>query len=140
MGCIFFSRGSCQPRDQTHVSCIGRQILYHWDTREANVWNRHITLNWPVSKLSIILKIIINSIMSTCIHNTFLCMSYYLFRMKVRIGPARKFHPKHLYVKKWISYLYIWISTQIFHLADCEHYSMSLNIHWKHDFSLVAIC
>ena len=26
---ISFSRGSFQPRDQTHVSCIGRQILYH---------------------------------------------------------------------------------------------------------------
>ena len=22
-------------RDQTHISCIGRQILYHWATREA---------------------------------------------------------------------------------------------------------
>ena len=30
---ISFSRGSSQPRDQTHVSCIycvGRQILYQW--------------------------------------------------------------------------------------------------------------
>ena len=29
------SRGSSQPRDQTHgscTSCIGRQILYHWAT------------------------------------------------------------------------------------------------------------
>ena len=26
---IFSSRGSSQPRDQTHVSCIGRQVLYH---------------------------------------------------------------------------------------------------------------
>ena len=26
---IFSSRGFCQPRDQTWVSCIGRQILYH---------------------------------------------------------------------------------------------------------------
>ena len=25
----FFSRESSQPRDRTHVSCIGRQILYH---------------------------------------------------------------------------------------------------------------
>ena len=25
---IHFSRGSSQPRDQSHVSCIGRQILY----------------------------------------------------------------------------------------------------------------
>ena len=33
-----FSRGSSQPRDQTWVSCgscIGRQILFHWTTREA---------------------------------------------------------------------------------------------------------
>ena len=32
---ISFSRGSCQPRDRTCVSCIGRQILYHWASREA---------------------------------------------------------------------------------------------------------
>ena len=32
---IFFSRASSQPRDQTCISCIGRQILYHWATREA---------------------------------------------------------------------------------------------------------
>ena len=33
---IFFPRGSCWPRDQTRVSCIGRQILYHWATWEAH--------------------------------------------------------------------------------------------------------
>ena len=32
---ISFSRGSSRPRDQTCVSCIGRQILYHWAAREA---------------------------------------------------------------------------------------------------------
>ena len=32
---ISFSRGSSQPKDWTHVSCIGRQILYHWATKEA---------------------------------------------------------------------------------------------------------
>ena len=35
---IPFSRGSSRPRDRNHVSwvsCIGRQILYHWATREA---------------------------------------------------------------------------------------------------------
>ena len=26
---ISFSRGSFRPRDQTHVSCVSRQILYH---------------------------------------------------------------------------------------------------------------
>ena len=40
VGC--FSRGSLWPRDQTYVSCIGRQILYHWATREAqnNKWHK----------------------------------------------------------------------------------------------------
>ena len=28
--------GSSRPRGQTHVSCIGRKILYHWATREAH--------------------------------------------------------------------------------------------------------
>ena len=32
---ISFSRGSSQPRDWTHISFTGRQILYHWATREA---------------------------------------------------------------------------------------------------------
>ena len=35
---ISFSRGSAQPRNRTHISfvfCIGRQILYHWATWEA---------------------------------------------------------------------------------------------------------
>ena len=29
---ISFSRGSSQPRVQTHVSCIGRWVLHHWAT------------------------------------------------------------------------------------------------------------
>ena len=32
---IFFSMGSSFIRDSTFVSCIGRQILYHWATGEA---------------------------------------------------------------------------------------------------------
>ena len=34
---ISSSRESSQPRDQTHVSCIGRQILYHGATWETPV-------------------------------------------------------------------------------------------------------
>ena len=26
---ISFSRGSSRPRDQTHISCTGRWVLYH---------------------------------------------------------------------------------------------------------------
>ena len=33
--CMSFSRGSSQARDPTHVSCIGRWILYHRATWEA---------------------------------------------------------------------------------------------------------
>ena len=32
---ISFSRGSSRPRGGTCVSCIGKQILYDWTTREA---------------------------------------------------------------------------------------------------------
>ena len=32
---ISSSRVSFQPRDQTCISCFGRQILYHWAIREA---------------------------------------------------------------------------------------------------------
>ena len=39
---ISFSRESSRPRDQTHVSCIGRRILYHWATNDARV--KHINL------------------------------------------------------------------------------------------------
>ena len=40
---ISFSRGSFQPRDWTHVSCIGRWILYYWASREAPQvgWDHH---------------------------------------------------------------------------------------------------
>ena len=33
---IFFSGGYFHPRDQTHISCTGRQILYHCATWEAS--------------------------------------------------------------------------------------------------------
>ena len=36
---ISFSRASSRPRNWTYVSCIERQILYHWATREAPVTN-----------------------------------------------------------------------------------------------------
>ena len=34
--------GSSRTRDQTCVSCVGRQILYRWATREALWWNSFI--------------------------------------------------------------------------------------------------
>ena len=46
---ISYSRVSSQPRDQTRVSCvscIGRQILYHWATWEAQVCTEHLLNEW----------------------------------------------------------------------------------------------
>ena len=37
MGCHFLLQGSSQPRDRTCISCLGREILYHWATREAHL-------------------------------------------------------------------------------------------------------
>ena len=50
---ISYSRGASQPRDQTWVSCIGRQILYHWATREA--WREKSTcLFHPTPNMSLV--------------------------------------------------------------------------------------
>ena len=37
---ISFSRGSSWPKDRTHVSWIGRSVLYHWATQKAPSANR----------------------------------------------------------------------------------------------------
>ena len=49
---VFFSRGSSRSRDQTRISCIDKQILYHWATRGAQrgIYNQ-IEL-WPRSQSS----------------------------------------------------------------------------------------
>ena len=36
VGCHFFLQGSSRPRDETLVSCLGRQILYHWVSRKGS--------------------------------------------------------------------------------------------------------
>ena len=47
------SRGSSRPRDRTHVSCIGRQILYRWTTREAPVEAVGVVRNiWKVKLIA----------------------------------------------------------------------------------------
>ena len=43
---VSFSRLCSWPRDRTSVSCIGRQILFHWATREALTFMYRIVLIW----------------------------------------------------------------------------------------------
>ena len=59
---ISCSRGSSRPRDQTCISCIDRQILYYWATREflacqviqINIWNECLSNPSEVNKLKMI--------------------------------------------------------------------------------------
>ena len=46
---ISSSRGSYWPRDQTHIFCIGRQILYHWAIPEVP----QICLFFPLKMIGI---------------------------------------------------------------------------------------
>ena len=48
---IFFSRASSSPRDQSHIFCIGMQILYHWalDTQLIEEWIHEWT--WTTQSL-----------------------------------------------------------------------------------------
>ena len=39
---ISSSRGSSQSRNQTLISCTGRQVLYHWANREAHAFIYHV--------------------------------------------------------------------------------------------------
>ena len=39
---ISSSRGTFEPRDWTHIFCIGRWILYHWATKEALISSRQL--------------------------------------------------------------------------------------------------
>ena len=52
---LSFSSGSSQPRDWTHVSCIGRWILHHWTTREAHLFSLgSFKTNWfPLPKTAL---------------------------------------------------------------------------------------
>ena len=38
--------GSSQIKDQTHVSCTGRWILYHWATKEALDHLKNTSMSW----------------------------------------------------------------------------------------------
>ena len=60
------SRGSSWPRDQTHdsyVSCLDKQVLYHWAAREALKWLKMTPKDWHVWLFK---KISLTCYFSTC--------------------------------------------------------------------------
>ena len=46
---LSYTRGPSQPRDRTHVSCIGRWILYCWATRSSIHFSHSVVSDslWP---------------------------------------------------------------------------------------------
>ena len=69
---ISFSRGSSQPRDRTHISCVGRQILYCWATRKvlAIMTRDWINIYW-INDLKWLISIL------------FLCLSEVNFKYRI---------------------------------------------------------
>ena len=61
---ISFSRGSSWPRGRTHVTCIGRQILYHWASREALILQILLCILDIQFRLFLLLTLLLNSIPS----------------------------------------------------------------------------
>ena len=54
---ISFSRGSPRPRDRNLISCINRQILYHWVTSEVK-WKllshvRPFAIPWTIQSIEL---------------------------------------------------------------------------------------
>lgn len=45
-----WARGSCPPRYRTHISCIARQVLCHWATRETKVQGQFYKIPLLLSK------------------------------------------------------------------------------------------
>ena len=75
---IFSSKRPSPPRDQPHVSCIGRWILYHCATREAQI---SFVLKWQ----AMILKD--NILVEEVWHLQFKNLDSYLFIQLLRSPP-----------------------------------------------------
>ena len=83
---ISFSRGSSQTRDQTHVSCIGRRILYHWATREDPWWNyTNILKRTTFIRIDVSIK----ARMTTSYAKTFDCVDHNKLENSERDGNTR---------------------------------------------------
>ena len=53
---ISSSRGTFWPRDWTCVSCIGRQAVYHWVSREAHTEKQMLFTHWYRGSQNILVK------------------------------------------------------------------------------------
>ena len=82
---ISYSRGFSQPRDQTHVSYTGRQILYHYVTWEAIVLHylsycsncSQVLASWP-SQLTPVSLDMPQHLLLFCFIHSFCLFEYFI--------------------------------------------------------------
>ena len=111
---IYYSRGSSQPRDQTHVSqvsCVGRWVLYHWVTEEACADIK--TCSFPeqcVLIISCLYMMIFSVLSSLCVSlwdGCVLChLSFLELSSALRIW--QKLWATDLPFRKMYAYVYVW--------------------------------
>ena len=101
---IPFSKGSSQPRDGTCISCIGRQVLYHWATGETQVIFFSSVQFSSVAQSCLTLIFLLGSQFKTCIS----CISrQVLYHWATGETQVFQFSSVQLlsHVRLWYSYL-----------------------------------
>ena len=79
---ISLSRGSSLPRDQTHVSCIDRQMLFYWDIREVCYDNYFTNKIYCKSTKWFLLIILIITLDTFSVFSSIIdCIFYFCFNL-----------------------------------------------------------
>ena len=114
---ISFSRGSSWLKNQTRVSCIGRQIPYHWATREAPIYFKH-SIN------SVYISISISQFLPSCsfslgfhTYALYVCVSTSALQIRSSIPFSWVAHMcmkiSCLFFSFWLTSLYMTVSRSI---------------------------
>ena len=112
-GLLCYFRGSCLPRDWTHVSCIcciDRQICYHWVTWEAKresstniyrstIFNEYLCVNIAYVKYTFIEYLLCFQLISWAI--TFdTCLPLEFWKSKSEINHTAIFEAKSVWLRR----------------------------------------
>ena len=119
MGCHFLLRGISPTQGSKHVSCIGRQILYHWATKEALMYSLELP-NYSLGCTNL-LVIILNASLNSP-------RSYFL----VYILGIKILHPAKIFTWKELGRDKCYVDIQWYHfsLNFIKHYEF-----WTHEWS-----
>ena len=94
---ISSSKGSSRPRDQTHVSCMGRWILYCSTTREAPTSTEWVLINGQCFHVNLLWFIFIfhpinsRQVCIYCHHGVEMACNCFLFRWLLPTFLSKRF-------------------------------------------------